>query len=99
MVGRQADGRDPCGERCVDEVRRIVAEKAPVMGKVTRDEIVKNWRAKRSQEEAANAGDEDLQEFTRNGMPIELTDPDAEKAPAMGKSRRFRAKRDQKRQP
>lgn len=48
------------------------AEKAYVMGKTTRDQIVKNWREKRTQEE--NDGNNELREFNQQGMPEELLD-------------------------
>ena len=48
------------------------AEKAPVMGKSTRDEIVKRFRAQRS--EAEKEDDGELREFNQQGMPLELTE-------------------------
>lgn len=48
------------------------AEKAPVMGKSRRDDIVKRFREQRAAQEQDS--DEDLRAFNQEGMPPEFTD-------------------------
>lgn len=72
LASPEADGGDRSQPRGKPPAIDPDAEKAPVMGKSRRDDIVKRFREQRAAQEQES--DEDLKAFNQEGMPAEFTD-------------------------